>query len=173
MNRNSIEDNQVLEELLRCSSDSESDDLFQDDTDNDPDFTTDGLLGDASGSLATFLAKGLPKIATDWSKWKIFFCDERVVPIESSDSNYGLYKNSLIGVVPVKEDQFIKINPHLPAIFIVCPRCSNGQLYCPLTFPPQLGFNFLRYVLAARMATCTGQYRIRPLLVWPVLLDTT
>ncbi|KAG8325972.1 hypothetical protein J6590_054185 [Homalodisca vitripennis] len=43
-----IEDNQVLEELLRCSSDSESDDLFQDDTDNDPDFTTDGLLGDAS-----------------------------------------------------------------------------------------------------------------------------
>ncbi|KAG8247180.1 hypothetical protein J6590_066378 [Homalodisca vitripennis] len=47
MNRNSIEDNQVLEELLRCSSDSESDDLFQDDTDNDPDFTTDGLLGDA------------------------------------------------------------------------------------------------------------------------------
>ncbi|KAG8269485.1 hypothetical protein J6590_106447 [Homalodisca vitripennis] len=48
MNRNSIEDNQVLEELLRCSSDSESDDLFQDDTDNDPDFTTDGLLGDAS-----------------------------------------------------------------------------------------------------------------------------
>ncbi|KAG8252199.1 hypothetical protein J6590_037885 [Homalodisca vitripennis] len=48
MNRNSIEDNQVLEELLRCSSDSESDDLFQDDTDNDPDFTTDGLLGDAT-----------------------------------------------------------------------------------------------------------------------------
>ncbi|KAG8334521.1 hypothetical protein J6590_088175 [Homalodisca vitripennis] len=50
MNRNSIEDNQVLEELLRCSSDSESDDLFQDDTDNDPDFTTDGLLGDAKHS---------------------------------------------------------------------------------------------------------------------------
>ncbi|XP_046675967.1 6-phosphogluconolactonase [Homalodisca vitripennis] len=72
-------------------------------------------IGLSGGSLATFLAKGLPKIATDWSKWKIFFCDERVVPIESSDSNYGLYKNSLIGVVPVKEDQFIKINPHLPA----------------------------------------------------------
>ncbi|KAG8244817.1 E3 ubiquitin-protein ligase huwe1 [Homalodisca vitripennis] len=37
-----IEDNQALEEFLRFSSDIESDDLFQDDIDNDPDFTTYG-----------------------------------------------------------------------------------------------------------------------------------
>lgn len=66
------------------------------------------------GSLATFLSKGLQKISTDWSKWKLFFCDERVVPLDNSDSNFGVYKAALIGVVPLAEEQFVKINPHLP-----------------------------------------------------------
>jgi 6-phosphogluconolactonase len=66
------------------------------------------------GSLTKFLAIGLPKIDTDWSKWRLFFCDERVVPFENTDSTYGLYKNALIGVLPLTEHQFIKIDPHLP-----------------------------------------------------------
>lgn len=65
------------------------------------------------GSLTTFLSKGLPKINTQWSKWKLFFCDERVVPENSTDSTFGAYKNSLIGAVPLTESQFIKINPNL------------------------------------------------------------
>lgn len=80
------------------------------------------LLG---GSLATFLAKGLHKISTDWSKWKLFFCDERVVPLDSQDSNYGVYKTALLGVVPLVEDQFVKINPHLPGMFL--NKCVLGK----------------------------------------------
>ncbi|XP_054275321.1 6-phosphogluconolactonase-like [Macrosteles quadrilineatus] len=72
-------------------------------------------VGLSGGSLANFLSKGLPNITTEWSKWKLFFCDERVVPLDSTDSTFGVYKNSLIGAVPLSEDQFIKINPQLPA----------------------------------------------------------
>lgn len=68
----------------------------------------------SGGSLTTFLSIGLPKIDTDWSKWRLFFCDERVVPFESADSTYGIYKNALIGTLPLSDHQFIKIDPHLP-----------------------------------------------------------
>lgn len=70
------------------------------------------LLG---GSVVTLLAQSLPNITTDWSKWYFFFCDERIVPFDSSDSTYGEYKSKLIGKIPVTEDQFIKINPDLSA----------------------------------------------------------
>lgn len=72
-------------------------------------------VGLSGGSLVNFLTAGLPKLKTDWSKWRLFFCDERVVPVESADSTYGTYKNALIGPLPLSEDQFIKIDPHLTA----------------------------------------------------------
>lgn len=57
----------------------------------------------------SFLVKGLPDITTDFSKWKIFFCDERLVPIDNPDSTFGLYKKQLIDaqVVNLSEDQFV------------------------------------------------------------------
>jgi len=72
-------------------------------------------IGLSGGSLAKFLSIGLPKLDTDWSKWIFFFCDERVVPFESADSTYGIYRNSLIDVLQLSEKQFLKIDPHLPA----------------------------------------------------------
>lgn len=72
-------------------------------------------VGLSGGSLASFLSKGLPKIQTEWSKWRLFFCDERVVPFDSPDSTYGIYKSALIGTVPLNESQFVKINPDLSA----------------------------------------------------------
>ncbi|XP_046397387.1 6-phosphogluconolactonase isoform X2 [Ischnura elegans] len=72
-------------------------------------------VGLSGGSLVKFLSEGLPNIDTDWSKWRLFFCDERVVPTDSADSTYGEYKNKLIGTVPLTEDQFIKIDPDLSA----------------------------------------------------------
>lgn len=59
----------------------------------------------------------LPNISTDWSKWRFFFCDERVVPFDNGESTYGLYKTGLIGTVPITEDQFIKIDPELSGIY--------------------------------------------------------
>lgn len=63
------------------------------------------------GSLASFLTQGLPNIKTDFSKWKFFFCDERVVPEDDPESTFGLYKKSFVdsGAVNVKVDQFITI----------------------------------------------------------------
>jgi len=63
--------------------------------------------------MIKFLEKGLPSIKTDWSKWRFFFCDERIVPEESSDSTYGAYKAALIGKIPITEDQFISVNTDL------------------------------------------------------------
>ncbi|KAG5332593.1 6PGL phosphogluconolactonase, partial [Acromyrmex heyeri] len=67
-------------------------------------------FGVSGGSVVQLLAKSLPNIATDWSKWRFFFCDERVVPLDDSESNFGLYKSCLIGKVPVTEEQFMKTN---------------------------------------------------------------
>ncbi|XP_012218846.1 6-phosphogluconolactonase [Linepithema humile] len=72
-------------------------------------------FGISGGSIVQLLAKSLPNIATDWSKWRFFFCDERVVPLEDPDSTFGLYKSSFIGKVPVTEEQFIKVDPELNA----------------------------------------------------------
>lgn len=72
-------------------------------------------IGLSGGSLVKFLADGLPTIKTDWSKWRFFFCDERVVPFDDDDSTYGLYKSSLIGKIPITEDQFITIDPKMNA----------------------------------------------------------
>lgn len=61
------------------------------------------------GSLVSFLTAGLLSIQTDFSKWKVFFCDERVVPYDNDDSTFGVYKSQLIGKVNLTEDQFVKI----------------------------------------------------------------
>lgn len=65
------------------------------------------------GSLVKFLTEGLPTISTDWSKWRFFFCDERIVSFENEESTYGHYRKSLIGEIPITEDQFVKIDPDL------------------------------------------------------------
>lgn len=72
-------------------------------------------IGLSGGSMVKFLADGLPTISTDWSKWRFFFCDERIVSFDHAESTYGMYKKSLIGKIPVTEDQFIKVNPELSA----------------------------------------------------------
>lgn len=61
--------------------------------------------------MASFLTLGLPKITTDFEKWKIFFCDERMVPIENPDSTFGFYKKHLIGAgnIELKESNFVQV----------------------------------------------------------------
>ena len=55
-------------------------------------------IGLSGGSMAKFLCSGLPSINTEWARWKLFFCDERLVPEDSPDSTWGLYKNGLCKV---------------------------------------------------------------------------
>lgn len=54
-----------------------------------------------------FLSKGLQNVKADFSKWRVFFCDERVVPFDDAESTYGVYRKELGGVLG--EEQFVKI----------------------------------------------------------------
>lgn len=57
----------------------------------------------SGGSLVSVLRKGLldhPEI--QWAKWNIFFADERIVPLNHEDSNYGLTKKELLDHLPTQ-----------------------------------------------------------------------
>lgn len=52
----------------------------------------------SGGSLVGVLSHGLLKRSdVKWSNWRIFFSDERIVPLNNEDSNYGLVKKELLG----------------------------------------------------------------------------
>ena len=63
--------------------------------------------------MAKYLAQGLQGIDTDWSKWRVFFCDERHVTYDNADSTYKVYKEGLMSKVPLADENVIKINPEL------------------------------------------------------------
>ena len=63
--------------------------------------------------MSKFLCGGLPSIKTEWDKWTLFFCDERLVPFSDADSTYKIYLAGLVGKTPLKEEQFVVINPDL------------------------------------------------------------
>lgn len=66
--------------------------------------------------MVDVLASCLPKITTNWSQWRIFFCDERIVEPNDQQSNLALYKSNFIGKVPITEEQFIQVDPKLSGI---------------------------------------------------------
>ncbi|EJT81862.1 6-phosphogluconolactonase [Gaeumannomyces tritici R3-111a-1] len=63
----------------------------------------------SGGSLPKSLAQALldPKGAGQvrWDKWEIFFADERAVPLDHDDSNYGLVKKELLDRIPASQPQ--------------------------------------------------------------------
>jgi len=75
------------------------------------------LLGVSGGSIVKFLSEGLPKITTDWKSWKIFLCDERIVPEEDPESTYGLYKTNLLSKLPdFLPENFLAANTALSSL---------------------------------------------------------
>ncbi|KAK9076736.1 hypothetical protein SSX86_005070 [Deinandra increscens subsp. villosa] len=79
----------------------------------------------ANGSFSVVLSGGtlidtLRKIleapyfgAIDWSKWLIFFLDERVVPLDHPDSNYKLAYDGFLSKVPIPECNIYPIKEKL------------------------------------------------------------
>lgn len=51
----------------------------------------------------------------DWTKWHIFWVDERAVKKNDPDSNYLLAKEGFLSKVPIPEDQIYAINDSLDA----------------------------------------------------------
>lgn len=87
--------------------------------------------------MGKYLTQILPNIDTDWTKWTIFFCDERYVPDNDVESTFGyepagtskvfalssliiliilcrFYKSNLIPKVPLTAKQFVSINVNDP-----------------------------------------------------------
>jgi len=62
----------------------------------------------SGGSLPKTLAAALlppssgPDDALDFSRWEIFFADERAVPLDHDDSNYALLKSELLDKIPAE-----------------------------------------------------------------------
>ncbi|XP_031634293.1 6-phosphogluconolactonase [Contarinia nasturtii] len=67
-------------------------------------------VGLSGGSLIKYLANGAENAKTDWSKWQLYFCDERFVDESDDDSTFGQYKKLLIPKTPLTESQFVVIN---------------------------------------------------------------
>ncbi|MCL4142751.1 UNVERIFIED_CONTAM: hypothetical protein GTU68_037645 [Idotea baltica] len=63
--------------------------------------------------MAKFVCSGLPSLKTDWTKWKMFFCDERLVPIDHEDSTLRLYVEGLVGSTPLTKEQFLVVDTSL------------------------------------------------------------
>lgn len=47
---------------------------------------------------------------TPWSRMKIYWVDERCVPPEDSDSNYGMVRSLLLGIVPISYENVFRIH---------------------------------------------------------------
>ena len=63
----------------------------------------------AGGSVAKYLCSGLPFLSSDWSKWRVFLCDERYVPQDHLDCTYGIYRSSLASNIPDLVDNIFPI----------------------------------------------------------------
>ena len=66
----------------------------------------------SGGSLPNILSKALLDPGTgsdedkvDFSRWEIFFADERAVPLDHEDSNYKLLKDELLDKIPAELGQ--------------------------------------------------------------------
>ncbi|CAG8515677.1 7642_t:CDS:2 [Ambispora gerdemannii] len=72
-------------------------------------------VGLSGGSLPKILAADLVKRgdAVEWDKLTVFFCDERLVPLDHEDSNYRLCHEELFSKVPIPEAQIHTINADL------------------------------------------------------------
>jgi 6-phosphogluconolactonase/glucosamine-6-phosphate isomerase/deaminase len=55
-------------------------------------------------------------ITSDWTKWKFFFCDERIVPFDDDECTFSVYKKQLFSKIPLTDENFVIIDPSLSGI---------------------------------------------------------
>ncbi|KAI0036645.1 6-phosphogluconolactonase [Vararia minispora EC-137] len=67
----------------------------------------------SGGSLPKTLTALIGNPGVKWDKWHVFFADERVVPLDHSDSNYLLAMNTLFSKVPLPSSQIHAIDTTL------------------------------------------------------------
>ncbi|KAL6049274.1 6-phosphogluconolactonase [Balamuthia mandrillaris] len=72
----------------------------------------------SGGSLPKLLAQDLIQepflSAVEWTKWHVFFADERYVTLDDPESNYRLCKEALFDHVPLPPSQIYTLDHSLP-----------------------------------------------------------
>ena len=63
--------------------------------------------------MVKYLSNGLPGRKTDWSKWRVFFCDERHVSYDNPECTYSMYMKNLMSKVPLTDDHIFPDEPSL------------------------------------------------------------
>ncbi|KAJ7356011.1 hypothetical protein OS493_027407 [Desmophyllum pertusum] len=71
-------------------------------------------VGFSGGSLPKIVCPGLLSLQIDFSKWRVFFCDERYVPISHPDSNYQAVKQHFLDKASVQPEEVLAINHDIP-----------------------------------------------------------
>lgn len=79
-------------------------------------------LAISGGSLVNVLQKCLindPEIANkvQWAKWEVYFVDERIVPLDHSDSNFGAFKAAVLDNLTTDE--------HRPKVYPIDTKYVN------------------------------------------------
>eukprot|EP01064_Diplonema_japonicum_P006865 TRINITY_DN14692_c0_g1_i1.p1 TRINITY_DN14692_c0_g1~~TRINITY_DN14692_c0_g1_i1.p1 ORF type:complete len:233 (+),score=57.38 TRINITY_DN14692_c0_g1_i1:65-763(+) len=67
----------------------------------------------SGGSVPSVLKGGLADSGMDWTRWHVFFADERMVPLDHKDSNYLACKEALFDSVEIPKDQIYTVETGL------------------------------------------------------------
>ena len=68
-------------------------------------------LAISGGSLAKFMGSSICQDSSiDWSKWHVFFADERIAPLDHADSNYKLQAEEFFSKTSIPRDQIHTID---------------------------------------------------------------
>lgn len=94
------------------------------------------------GSVATTCLPRLVSSALDWSRTHVFFGDERAVPPDHPDSNYGLARTLLLSRVPLPADRVHRM-PARPEALAEAARACERTLVEVLGDPPRLDLALL------------------------------
>lgn len=91
----------------------------------------------SGGSLIRILNQGLlpREDEIEWSKWDIYFADERLVPFDSPDSNYGQAKREIFDLIKSSEK---------PSIYHIDESLISDPQECADTYEKVLIDNFAK-----------------------------
>lgn len=64
----------------------------------------------SGGSLPNNLGDLADLPGIEWDKWHVFFADERIVPLDSPDSNYKACADAFLSKVPIPKERIHTIN---------------------------------------------------------------
>eukprot|EP00298_Acanthocystis_sp_HF-20_P007514 c17090_g2_i1.p1 GENE.c17090_g2_i1~~c17090_g2_i1.p1 ORF type:complete len:247 (-),score=121.79 c17090_g2_i1:21-740(-) len=72
----------------------------------------------SGGSVPSILSGALvnEQKNIDFTKWQVFYADERFVPLNHDDSNHGVLSKLLLTQVPIPQEQIYPINPNASSV---------------------------------------------------------